>query len=140
MVKYKFYLILFLITIIDQATKLFFYNKYLTILPKILYIKSFTNPGAIFGLFPNNPLILIILPLLIIILLFYGYLKNKKLWPISFIIAGLLSNIIDRIRLNHVIDFIFIPIIPKYNIALFNIADLSLIIGIILTIIFYPKS
>jgi signal peptidase II len=138
-----FYILIIIILFLDQITKILSINKNLTLIPRLLYVKYAENPGVIFGLFKYNIIFLYVIPIAIIIFLFIYFYKNKisSLITIgsSFIISGLLSNIIDRIRLGYVIDFIFIPIIPKYNISLFNFADLFLIIGVILLIYYNLK-
>jgi len=137
----KFISIILLITLIDLITKFIFFQKNLTIIPKLLLIKYSQNPGIIFGLFSNNFLITTLLPLIIIIIFIYYFTKNKiPLIPTSLIISGLLGNLINRIYSGFVIDFIFIPILPQYNIFLFNLADLSLIIGVILMLIYSKET
>jgi len=134
---FLFFIPIILIVLLDQITKILAMYKNINLISRLLYIKYAENPGIIFGWFSHNPLFLYIIPLLIIILIFIYFYKNKSLMIAlgsSFIISGLLGNIIDRIRLGYVIDFIFIPIWPKYNISLFNFADLFLIIGVILLI------
>jgi len=133
----KFILIIILITSIDLITKFFFFNKNFTIIPKLFLIKSSQNPGIIFGLFSNNFLITTLLPLIIITIFIYYFIKNNiNLIPTALIVSGLLGNLINRIYSGFVIDFIFIPIIPQYNISLFNLSDVSLILGVILMLIY----
>ena len=133
----KFISIILIITFVDLITKFIFFQKNITIIPKILLIKYSQNPGIIFGLFSNNFLITTLLPLIIIIIFIYYFTKNKiPLIPTALIISGLLGNLINRIYSGFVIDFIFIPLIPQYNISLFNIADVSLIIGVILMLVY----
>src|SRR3989344_9398135 len=132
--------IILLITFLDLLTKFFFKGKNLILIPKILYISYSQNPGILFGLFSNNFLVTVILPLIIIIIFIYYFIKQKTLLiPIAFIIAGLLGNLIDRLIHVFVIDFIFIPIIPQYNISLFNLADFFLVLGVILILIYSRK-
>ncbi len=141
--KFKFYLIILSILILDQLTKFYLQYKNFTIISKIFLVKYSENPGIIFGIFAYNKFVIIILPILITIGLFIYYLKNKKNKLIeigtSLIIAGLLANIIDRIRLGYVIDWIFVPIYPKFNIISTNIADISLMTGVILLLYYNLK-
>ena len=141
MVNYsKFIWIILILTFLDLLTKFFFKGKNLILIPKILYISYSQNPGILFGLFSNNFLVTVILPLIIIIIFIYYFIKQKTLLiPIAFIIAGLLGNLIDRLIHGFVIDFIFIPIIPQYNISLFNLADFFLVLGVILILIYSRK-
>lgn len=134
--KKLIYIIILLL--IDQLTKFLSINKNITLIENLLYIKYSENPGIIFGLFSNNIFFITLLPILFIIFLIYLYKKERKTrlfsYAILLTITGLVCNMVDRLIYKHVIDFIFIPIYPKYNISLFNFADLFLILGIILLI------
>lgn len=135
--KLKIFLIIIFVVLIDQLTKIFLQYKNFTIIPNILSIKYSENPGIIFGFFERNPIFLYLLPLIVIILIGYYLYKNELNYiGGALAIAGLLGNIIDRIRLGYVIDWLFVQIVPEYNISLFNIADASLISGVILLIYF----
>lgn len=132
---YKFYLVIFLSLLLDQATKTIFQYKDLQIIPYLLSIKYAENPGIIFGLFANNAIFLFILPIIVICYVIYYLHKNELNWfGSALVIAGLLGNIIDRARLGYVIDWLFISIVPEYNISLFNLADASLVIGVFILI------
>ena len=140
--KIRFYLIILLVLFLDQLTKLLFGFKEVELIPKILYFKTLLNPGIIFGWFAYNKIIIYLIPLLIIIAMFIYYKKYKNViitLGASLITAGLIGNIIDRVRLGYVIDFIFIPVLPEYNISSTNIADISLIVGVILLIYYNTK-
>ena len=137
---YRFYLVIFIVLLIDQFTKAIFQYKDLQIIPYLLSIKYAENPGIIFGLFENNAIFLFILPLIVICYVIYYLHKNELNWfGSALVIAGLLGNIIDRARLGYVIDWLFISIAPEYNISLFNIADASLVIGVIVLIYYINK-
>ena len=140
LLDYKLYLIIFIVLLIDQITKNFLQYKNFEVIPYLLYVRYAENPGIIFGLFENNALFLFILPIIVIGVIIY-YLDKKELnWVGSALfIAGLLGNIIDRIRFDYVIDWLLVPIYPKYNISLFNLADASLVIGVIVLIYYIHK-
>jgi len=108
-----------IIILADRLTKIFAQNIEI-------------NKGAAFGIFPNRVLLLIIIAFLIIILIFYFYKKVNTIMQIALILilAGTISNTIDRIFLGYVIDFIKISFIP--NSSAFNLADLSNIAGAII--------
>ena len=141
--KKLFYLIPVLL-IIDQATKLLSINQNLTLIPNILLVKYSVNPGIVFGIFSNNLIATVIFPFIFTILFLYLYFKERnkpRLFSLGvvFAISGLLGNLIDRFAYGHVIDFILIPIKPERNVSLFNFADVFLIAGIILLIVYYYK-
>jgi len=92
------------------------------------------NFGISFGLFSGKvqPWLLVLLGVLITILLFIVMLKSKKVtekWGFTIIIAGALSNIIDRSINGYVIDFIYIHYKDFYWPA-FNFADIYITIGL----------
>lgn len=131
----RFILIIIVITLIDQITKFLFQYKNFNIINGLLLVKYSENPGLIFGLFSDNVFFLYILPFIVIFLLLIYYLKEKReLIALSLIIGGILSNTIGRAIYGYVIDFIFVPIYPKYNISLFNLADACIVIGVVLLI------
>jgi len=136
----KFFLIIIIVLILDQLTKVLFQYKNFNLIDDFIVVKYAENPGIIFGLFENNIIFLFLLPLLVIGLIAYYLYKNELNWVGSaLVIAGLFGNIIDRARLGYVIDWFFVKIVPAYNVSLFNIADASLISGIILLIYFMYK-
>ena len=92
------------------------------------------NTGTVFGLIPDNNVVFIFVSLAILsgIIFYYAKLKEKNMLnaaAIGLIAGGAVGNLIDRIRLDGVIDFIDLRIWP-----LFNIADSAIVIGIALFI------
>ncbi len=134
--KYIF-LVLFVIGLvgIDIVTKVIFEGQSFAIIPNFFYIQSTHNDGAGLGILSGKITLLIVLScifLLGFILFDIFYKKNGKVYllSISFIFAGAIGNLIDRIFLGYVRDFLFvnIKIMPYY----FNFADAILTIGIVL--------
>lgn len=146
--RYKNYfsaLTIAIIILLDQISKIYLQHRNFPIIKNLLEIKYAENPGIIFGIFPHNPFFLFVLPSLVIALVVYYLVKTKvsdyrQMIAYSLIIAGLAGNIIDRAFRGFVIDWLFVMIYPKYNISLFNIADASLVIGLILLIYFSARS
>lgn len=97
------------------------------------------NTGAAFSILRDKQLFLIILTSIIIlgviILMLTKRIKKKGyIWSFSFIIAGGIGNLIDRVVHNYVIDFIDLRII---KFAVFNFADICAVVGTGLLIVFY---
>ena len=92
------------------------------------------NRGAAFGLFQNNQIIFILVALIASIVGLYA-LHSKKInskickTSIMLIIAGALGNLIDRIRLDFVVDYFDFVFIWNY---VFNLADCFIVVGTIL--------
>lgn len=133
-----YYLLLALFILLDQITKLIFEGKTIPVISGVFSFTSSHNDGAGFGILGGKVwlLILISIAFLAFILVFNHFQKHKtKLynWSIALIIAGALGNLIDRIFLGYVRDFLYFELI---NFPIFNVADSLLTIGIILLCIF----
>lgn len=105
----------------------------LEIIKDFFYITYVENYGIAFGLFKNNTLVHIISTSIILLVmccfLFRYYKKNIVVAIcISLIIGGAVGNLIDRIRLGYVVDYIHFIIFPP----VFNIADAAIVCGAIL--------
>jgi len=142
----KYYKLIFSITIfiilLDQLTKFLIRTSFAlheseTLIPKVLELTHIQNTGIAFGLFKNMQPIMIIINVLIICVIIYYLkdIKNRKLAiSISLILGGAFGNLIDRIFLGTITDFIKISIWP-----VFNIADSAITIGAILLAIYFIK-
>ena len=89
-----------------------------------------TNSGTAFGLFPDQTLILIVTSFLAIGFIYYFYRSHALPTPVLRLAIGLqlggaFGNLVDRIRLGSVVDFIDVGWWP-----IFNIADSSIVTGI----------
>lgn len=97
------------------------------------------NIGAAWGIY-INPILLLALNFAILILVNYFFFKSadfrRKISIISLalISGGALGNIIDRLFLGYVRDYISVGWWP-----VFNLADAYIVIGIFLVIVFYGK-
>ena len=135
----KFFFILLLI-IVDFITKKIVFN-YLglnTFVPIInfLDIAHIHNYGISFGFFSGliSPWIIIIISSAVTILLVYMMIKTSNIiekWGLTLIIAGALSNIIDRGINNYVLDFIYLHYKDFYWPA-FNFADIYITFGVLM--------
>ena len=127
-------LVVGLITI-DKITKFLCEGIDISVIPNFFSLVSVHNYGAGLGILSGKTTLLIILTT-IFLLLFCLYdvvcKKNSKIYvvAISFIFAGAVGNLIDRIFLGYVRDFLYfnIKLMPYY----FNVADVLLTVGIIL--------
>ena len=134
------YWIIPLIVLLDQATKVwatraFLAHKAQEITP-FFNLSLVHNTGVSFSLLNNLPYawILIALTVGITAFLFYWQLKEKDLLTriaLLIVIGGSIGNIIDRIRLGAVIDFLDFHW-KQYHWPAFNIADSAVCIGVAL--------
>ena len=93
-----------------------------------------TNSGSVFGLFPNQTLLLILASVVAVGFLVYFYRTHAFPSPIArlaigLLLGGALGNLIDRLRAGTVVDFIDVGWWP-----IFNLADSSIVVGIVLLV------
>lgn len=126
----------FILTL-DQITKMFM-DKKETIIPGFFSLNPVNNFGAAWSILSDKTIFLILssIVILIVLLRYQSYFKMNKKNKIAFglLYGGLLGNLLDRIMFGYVRDF-FDFVIFGYDFPVFNIADASLVIGMILMII-----
>ncbi|MBL7101051.1 MAG: signal peptidase II, partial [Nanoarchaeota archaeon] len=110
-----------LIILLDQITKYFFQNKTFPITSffKFNYVE---NTGAAFGMLKGfNPLFIIVgIIVILVILKYYKEIKKEKKYvhlALGFLLGGVLGNLIDRLFLGYVRDFIAFSFWPTFNLA-----------------------
>lgn len=136
-----------LVILLDQLTKLWVINNILVgqtipILPGLqpyLQITRTMNTGFAFGIGTGGSSIILVLSSIITLVLVWMYHslpEVDRLQHIAFamIIGGAIGNIIDRIRLNHVVDFVHITI-PNVISNVSNFADHFVVLGVVILII-----
>lgn len=139
------YIIAGVLFILDQIIKFIiqremFPGESIPLLEDIFHITYVQNTGAAFGIFKGHNLLFILISLaaLVFILFFSRKILGKTLLPSvsrGLILGGIISNLIDRIRLGSVIDFLDFQVWP-----VFNLADSGISIGAVLLIIQLLKS
>ncbi|MGM9859075.1 MAG: signal peptidase II [Bacilli bacterium] len=140
-----------LIIIFDYVTKVIAFDKNvnLTIINNFFYFKLYGNTGAAWSILEEHPEILAIISVLataamtFIIIKYYKKFKKLTLISIYLMLAGTVGNMIDRCLQFvpgtryygfGVIDFISFQF-ASYHFPVFNIADSSLVIGVILLMV-----
>ncbi len=136
-------LISLLILVLDQATKHWATISLrpvvlIEILPGFLRFTYATNRGVAFSLFADSEMdiryILAGISLLaaIFVLLYQWRVPVRMVrlnLALSLMLAGIVGNLIDRVRLGEVIDFIDLHWQDKYTWPTFNVADAAICIG-----------
>ena len=137
--------------IIDQVTK-YFASSYIKdnpiiIIEDILELSYLENTGAAFGILQNQQWFFLIITVITLCIITYIYIKlprDKHYTPLRLcmisLMAGAIGNMIDRIRLQYVIDFIYFKII---DFPIFNVADIFATVStfalIILFLFYYSE-
>jgi signal peptidase II len=93
------------------------------------YVENF---GIAFGMFQNQRWFFVVSTCIIALVVLYFIFKMFKKYVfyticLSLIFGGAIGNLIDRIRLGYVIDFIHFSFFPP----VFNIADSAVVVGAI---------
>lgn len=135
-----FLLVAAAIVISDQVSK-YWINATIAVggsLPPIgpLSIVNVQNTGSAFGLFPNQAFLLSVVAIagLIIILMFFRFFNELGFLggvALSLIFAGALGNLIDRLRVGYITDFIYVRLWGDFYWPAFNVADSAITIGAI---------
>ena len=137
----KIILTIIIVLVVDLTTKHFLFKvEYFNLIPNVISVATNGgNEGAAWGIFSGKKLFLILISLIMIGALFvYNHFVKKKNWLycISFglVVGGAVGNLVDRIFLGYVRDFIFLDFWPTFPI--FNMADSFLCIGAVLLCIY----
>ena len=115
-------------------------------IPALSHIFNFTfvkNTGAAFGIFPNGSTLfaLIAVVVAVAIAVYFRHIPNHE-WLIkislSMQLGGAVGNLLDRLRLGYVVDFMDFHMWP-----VFNFADTFIVVGVMLLayrLLLYPES
>lgn len=103
--------------------------EWLTWLSPYARIVHWYNTGAAFGMFKDGGMVFTVLAFIVIALILYYYPQVEKAdWSLrlamSMQLGGAAGNLIDRVTIGHVTDFISVGSFP-----VFNVADASITIG-----------
>ena len=130
-------IILILSIAIDLITKLIIQNYFESGNDSIVVIKDFfeitylKNTGAAFGMFGNSTLALTIVSIVFVVLfvVYDVFCHSNTVWysmGLSLVVGGAIGNMVDRIFLGYVRDFISIKLFS----FVFNLADLFITVGV----------
>jgi len=133
---------------LDQATKAWIVQTIgqpdgphrLQIIGDYVRLSYTTNTGAAFGMFPAGTLFFTIVALIAapVILLARSYVDERAGWltiVFGMMMGGALGNLVDRIRLHHVVDFIDVGV-GNVRWWSFNVADSSFVVGVIILAVY----
>ena len=125
------------VVLADRLTKIFIsgfldLNESIAVIPRILHFTLVHNTGIAFGFFKDCGMVFIIIPVILTGLLIYNVcyyrhspqLSRTYIVAFSLILGGAIGNLIDRIFLGYVVDFIDFRVWP-----VFNVADSAITIG-----------
>ena len=134
-------LAILLFIFLDQFTKYLAvvklkYNPPYVLIDGVLELNYLENKGAAFGMLQDKRTLFIFMTVIMLTVVFYVLIKlpyEKKFvsWQIflCLICAGGIGNMIDRVRFDYVVDFIYFVLI---DFPVFNLADILITIGTVL--------
>ncbi len=132
-----------LLIALDQVTKAWIVDTFRlyevkTFIPNLLYVTYYQNTGGAFSMFEGfGNLFFGILTTIALIFIAYLYMNAKRLANyIGYILvfAGAIGNLMDRLVLGYVRDFIGVYI-GSYPFPIFNVADICITCGFALLLI-----
>lgn len=117
-------------------------REYIQVLGDKLVLTNVENTGAMLGFGSNlSPILKIIflqaLPVIVLIVLLFRVLRDSSMnkWLVfafACVIGGGIGNLIDRIAHGKVTDFFYIDLGGYFKTGIFNMADVSVTLGVLL--------
>ena len=151
-----FVALIILVIVLDQAVKYWVVSSFtlyesLPVIPGFFSLTYLTNTGAAFGLLAGRPaawrqvfFVGVAVVALAAIAFLYRKLRRDSVWygvALGLIAGGAIGNLIDRIRLGSVIDFLDVYV-GTHHWPAFNVADSAITVGVTLFLvvnIFFDK-
>lgn len=133
------------VILLDQITKYvivdrFRYGESIPVIPGFFSLTYIRNTGAAFGLLAHsNPAFripfFVIVPIVALVAIAFIFRKipDKDLklsTALSLVIGGAIGNLIDRVQLSYVVDFLDFHWKYEYHFPAFNVADTAICIGV----------
>lgn len=131
--------IIFAGVFVDQFTKYLavLYLKgqeAIELIPGVLELRYLENKGAAFGILQGGKVIFLIITPIVLLVAAYVLIRMPDGGKyrilhllLDGVIIGAIGNMIDRIRLDYVVDFIYISLI---DFPIFNVADVCISISV----------
>jgi signal peptidase II len=118
----------------DQLTKAIVRSEIapgeqISVLPGVHLVRA-SNPGIAFSQLAGGGALVVVVALVALgalLAFFFTHLHRRLVWlPTGLLVGGAAGNLIDRIRLGAVTDFVKLPHWPA-----FNVADACITVGVI---------
>ena len=139
----KIIIISSIVLLLDQLSKLIIRitlntNSFIRIIGDFFKITHVENKGAAWSIFNGRWFFLALISLLFLIFIISCIKKDNRntklnICAYSFLIGGIIGNMLDRIIYRTVTDFLDFKIFG-YNFPIFNIADIFIVLGALFVI------
>ena len=137
-------LIIVAVVLLDQITKLavitrFGLGDHVPVINGFFSLRYIRNTGAAWGMFAGHNAPLIILSIVMLLVIFFSrrqFLYDTRMHKVAggLMTAGIIGNLIDRVKMGYVIDFLDFYI-GQSHFPAFNVADSAICIGVSLYIL-----
>lgn len=140
------------IFLIDQISKLAVleymgrngHQEQIDIIGSWLRLEFVTNSGAAFGIFQDKTLFFTVVAIIAIpvLIIFHNNIPSENALArncVGLLLGGTLGNLVDRIRLGYVIDFIGAGV-GNLRWPTFNIADSAFVVGVVILAFYFATS
>ncbi len=133
-----------LLTALDQFTKFVITSSMelyesKPVIKDVFAITYIQNRGVAWGMFQGGIPVFVVMTVVVLLVCFYllHKIENKrKFLPVRYtvilLVAGAIGNMIDRIKLGYVVDFLSFELI---NFPVFNVADIYVVVSMIIMFI-----
>jgi len=132
-----------IVLILDQLSKIIVgltlnLNESINVIKNLFNITYIHNYGAAWGILKDKTFLLTIMSIIALIII-YRYsntfiINRRNKLAFSFLLGGITGNLLDRLFLGYVRDFLDFNIFG-YDFPVFNIGDSCIFIGVILLMI-----
>lgn len=136
--KYKIIIFVTVLVLLEQLTKIVILknreNLPITVINNVFMLSYVENSGVAFGIKVGSIWSFIVINIVILgIIIKFMYsqlqeLNNKTIILLSLVLAGGISNLVDRIFRGYVVDFL--DITPIINFPVFNFADIMIVVAV----------
>jgi len=110
-----------------------------SVIPGILSLNHIRNFGAAWSLLEGKMWFFTVVTIIAVVVILTLMIKNRSngnrwfMIGLTLILAGAIGNFIDRVRLGYVVDMFQTDFM---NFPIFNVADISLVIGVICVLVY----
>lgn len=133
-----FYLVASIVLVLDQVTKRIvadhmFVGESIGVLGSFFRLTYVHNDGAAFGLELGGRWSFIVVTALVAAFILFYYTRSERTvtarWALALILGGALGNLVDRIRIGEVVDFLHFSV-GGLSYPIFNVADIGVSVGV----------
>ena len=125
------------------ATRTLVYHEPLEVLGPFLRLTYTRNSGVAFGLGAGVPLPYFLFSIAAVAVILYLFVRQRvaglpRQIALTLILGGAIGNLVDRVRLGEVVDFIEIGY-GRWHWPVFNVADSAVSVGVVLFALTWPR-